>query len=156
MKLKVSFILLSLLIVINCGEEKAVPAEYAKMCDSAYNNKRVEIVGYLGLGGSSSCSSVNGSKMDCRLTFTDKPNETSQLGKDDPGYDAYVEKGDGNNMMADPGKSYKFDSLKIKDTAGKEVTYRDKVKLIGLVTSSPNPDGTFSECKIYVSKIEKQ
>lgn len=151
---KYGLILTFLLILTGCGEEPAIPAEFAKLCEPAYDKKRVETVGYLGLASSTSCSSYGGARMDCILAFTGAPNENSKL--EETGYVATVEKGDGNNMMADPGKNYTKSSLKIKDNTGKEVSYRDKVKIVASVQTPPNPDGSPSKCTLSVYKIEKQ
>jgi hypothetical protein len=147
------------LIISSCSTlPPAVPVEYANVCKKENDKKRVEVAGYLGLGGGDLyCPSEYGVRM-CYLSLYEKPD--TKPDNEHKGITAKILIGSVGSTMNEPRQSVvgiSNSDLVIREDNGTNVTTKDKLKLSATVTVTDDIfDKGKTVCYLMVDKIEKQ
>ena len=136
----------------------AVPIEYANVCKQENDKKRVEVMGYLGLGaGDLYCPSERGVRM-CYLSLYENPDTKPDA--EHKGITAKIVIGSSGSTMNEPRQSVAGitnSDLVIREDKGTNVTTKDKLKLSATITVTDDViNKGKTVCYLTVDKIEKQ
>lgn len=140
--------ILSLLVMMACGETTGVPTEFANACNIDNDGKTLEVAGLLQSRTAIYCSN-RGGRMECPFDLVEGPGSEKKITAD-------IEQGSGANTLDEIQRGFKKEDLKIRDNAGNQVALEaDKVKLTGRMSIAPAAPGGQGVCLMQVYKIER-
>lgn len=133
-------------VLVSCT--KPVPVVFNNACQKEYDKVYVSVEGYLTTGTSVLCSSQDGTRS-CGLELVESPDGTNKIS-------VYLEEGTGTSQMEPLPKNYSKEDLKIRDSDGRALGARDRVRVIGIAKSTNEVVGSsYTVCYINVEEIER-
>jgi hypothetical protein len=125
-----------------------VPTEFGNACAPDLDGKTLEVSGVLQPRSSMLCSN-RGGRMECPFELLEVPGSEKKFMAD-------IAVGSGANTVTEIPKNFRLEDLKVRDNAGKEITFgTEKVKLTGKMSIAPAAPGGQGVCFMQVYKIER-
>lgn len=148
LKIRITSVLVSslLLLAADCKQEPAIPIDVAtfrcnEKTQKEFNQKRLQAEGYLSPGAFWNCDQA-------RRGCTMRLGATIDWDGYSRGNDllVYAALETGANSMDRMGDDFAVNQLKFRDRAGKELTHKDKVRVVGRAIFWTHPDNKEIMC----------